>query len=400
MIRTSSNIIFVISLSLCVAFSPQSFPFRRLHEYVQITNISLTTLCSSKTSSNHESNANSKKNNSPWKQVGDTIDPALCPLSKSEIISLITERNKARRSRNFELADSFLKKLQYNHVYLDDKKKLWRADGESFQQVPRYRKDPNSRPISAREEAYVQIKVQERAEAKFARKFNIADDILDELRFLKNVVVNDDTLTWRVTEAFKTVYEFGGKRLHNVPEETLRSIEQLIRERGEAKDCKNYKVADEILDILKEDYGVRVDDAKKAWFFLPKPQREMEHDMEVLNQEVTHTRYQKDEATFSNIKQSVRDRSELPLGISFEDDNDDDDDSLLPTGISLGKEETLEQIPPRGMAVNQQNENNDETQDKDFNSFTVPQLKDKLREAGLPVSGRKSELVARLQQLQ
>jgi hypothetical protein len=352
-------------------------------------------LCSSKNSSNHhQSKPNGKKGNSQslWKQFGDKIDPALCPLSKSEIISLIVERNKARRSRNFELADSFLKKLHYNNVYLDDKKKLWRADGESFQQVPQYRKDPNSKPISDRDEAYIQIKVQERAQAKFARKFNVADDILDELRFLKNVVVNDDTLTWRVTEAYKTVYEFGGRRLHNVPEETLRSIEQLIKERAEAKDCKKYNVADEILDTLMEEYGVRVDDAKKAWFFLPRT-REMGDDMtHVSEQAITRAGNEENRNTF-NLKQSSFEKSEIPLGISF------DEDDSLPTGISLEteEEEKIDKIP-QGIQINQDDGESDETVKIDLNSFTVPQLKDKLREAGLPVSGRKSELVARLQQ--
>ena len=378
-----------MSLSLCVAFSPHRF---RHQEYAvsMKSKISKTILCSSKNSDHRKNNAKDR-NSSLWKQFGDKIDPMLCPLSKSEIVSLITERNKARRSRNFELADSILKKLQYNNVYLDDKKKLWRADGESFHQVPQYRKDPNSKPISDREEAYVQIKVQERAEAKFARKFSVADDILDELRFLKNVVINDDTLTWRVTEAFKTVYEFGGKRLHNVPEETLRSIEQLIKERAEAKDNKDYNVADEILDTLQEDYGVRVDDAKKAWFFLPRP-REVEDEIAILKQSGTIARNAKDENRVKS-KQKSRDASEIPLGISFDDDDDDDD--RLPIGISLGTNENREEMP-QGVQVNSQDTTCDEMNNIDLNSYTVPQLKDKLREAGLPVSGRKSELVARL----
>lgn len=219
----------------------------------------------------------------------------------------------------------------------------------------------------------------------------MADDILDELRFLKNVVVNDDTLTWRVTEAFKTVYEFGGRRLHNVPEETLRSIEQLIKERAEAKDCKNYNVADEILDTLTEEYGVRVDDAKKAWFFLPRT-REMEDDMtHVSEQAIARAGNEGNRNTFHS-EQSSRKKSEIPLGISF------DEDDSLPTGISLETEEKIDKIP-QGIQVNDQDDGgSDEIVKIDLNSFTVPQLKDKLREAGLPVSGRKSELVARLQQ--
>jgi len=46
--------------------------------------------------------------------------------------------------------------------------------------------------------------------------------------------------------------------------------------------------------------------------------------------------------------------------------------------------------PPLGAAVRMQLE------DEDLSRFTVVQLKDQLRFAGLPVSGRKAELIARL----
>ena len=38
----------------------------------------------------------------------------------------------------------------------------------------------------------------------------------------------------------------------------------------------------------------------------------------------------------------------------------------------------------------------DEGEDADYDSMTVPQLKDALKEKGLPVSGKKAELIDRL----
>ena len=38
----------------------------------------------------------------------------------------------------------------------------------------------------------------------------------------------------------------------------------------------------------------------------------------------------------------------------------------------------------------------EESEEVDYDSMTVPQLKDALKEQGLPVSGKKSELIERL----
>lgn len=210
-----------------------------------------------------------------FQQHGGDINPAYCSLSYDEIIQLIKKRSKARRARNFELADEILKQLNDNRVYLNDKEKLWRADGDTFdvvryQEISSYKKSSQSRPISSREEDYINQKLRERTMAKLVKDYDTADDILDELRFIKNVVVDDNSMTWKVTEPFKTEYTYGGRRLSNIPDEVVQKIERLVRKRSEAKDKKDFVMADNILDELEDVHGVRVDDSKKAWFFLPK----------------------------------------------------------------------------------------------------------------------------------
>lgn len=346
--------------------------FLTLHSAILLVSLSQ---CSSLSSSGNQ--------NPNWKQAGKEIDQGLCKLSQSEIQNLITQRNKARRSQNFQLADSFLGKLQKNNVYLDDKKKLWRADGESFQQVPQYRKSPNSKPITAREEAFVQIKVNERAEAKFARNFSLADDILDELRFLKNVDVDDSTRTWRVVEPFRTVYEFGGKRLNNIPEDALQQINQLLRDRFVAKENKNYKEADDILKTLEVDFGVRVDDEKKAWFFLPKDLPETSSQQSSINQEnLTFTS--------SHNKHTLPAIEDIPDGISIVEDYES---PIMNSCIEV--ERSKDNIPER-IDIIKETLHSKIVQNTDLNTLTVVQLKDKLRQGGLPVSGRKADLILRL----
>jgi cysteinyl-tRNA synthetase len=218
-------------------------------------------------------NSNNTKKKQGFEQYGE-IDPSYCTLSKDEILDWIQKRNKARRSQHFQKADEILAILHGHRVHLDDATKLWRADGNEFDlkgySNMKYTKSPHSKPMTDEDEQYVNQKLKERSEAKLKKDFLLADDIRDELRFLKNVIVDDKNLTWKVTDDFKTEYSYGGKRLNNVSEEEIQNIAGLIKERSDAKAQKKYDVADEILEKLMGVCGVRVDDAKKTWFFLPK----------------------------------------------------------------------------------------------------------------------------------
>jgi hypothetical protein len=332
-------------------------------------------------------------------------------------MDLIVRRTKARRARNFKLADEILKTLHQNNVFLHDEKKLWRADGDTFDikgyQGMEYKKSSQSRPISSREEEYVNQKLRERSRAKLDRDFDTADDILDELRFIKNVVVDDDSLTWKVTEPIKTEYTYGGRRLNNVPNEELQKIEQLIKERSEAKSRKDFEVSDDILDELKVIHGVRVDDSKKAWFFLPRYDDEMkeshhgdqawernEHKMKGKQYGSSQSR---SKATSGSKAKDGQIR--IPDGISLSFSNEiniskiknasnscvqDVDEEYV--GNSSRMFDSTKKYEDQGSSSSSLTTQNDDELDK----CTVTILKEKLRNAGLPVSGKKAELIERL----
>ena len=70
-------------------------------------------------------------------------------------------------------------------------------------------------------------------------------------------------------------------------------------------------------------------------------------------------------------------------------------DTDMPEGVSIVEDDPM----PEGIAIESNNDQKgaSERQNRsDMEALTIPQLKDKLREAGLPVSGRKAELVDRL----
>jgi Cysteinyl-tRNA synthetase len=351
-----------------------------------------------------------------FNQYGDDIDPAYCSLTRKDILELIGRRTKARRARNFKLADEILQTLHQNNVFLHDEKKLWRADGETFDirgyQEMEYRKSAQSRPISSREEEYVNQKLRERSKAKLRRDFDTADDILDELRFLKNVVVDDNRLTWRVAEPVKTEYTYGGRRLNNVRPEELQTIEQLVKQRSEAKDRKDFDVADDILDELKVIHGVRVDDSKKAWFFLPRFDDDLIESSENGDQEydsnerATRKRKQLGKSqnrakTTSESKTKVG-KFAMPSGIMLSSDdvmNESETETASNESVQNADEESFRMVNYNQRYDDGVSESYPSTTiigNDELEKCTVLMLKEKLRKAGLPVSGKKAELIERL----
>jgi len=318
--------------------------------------------------------------------MASAISPE-CKLTAQGIEDLIRKRNQARRARNFSLADKLLSDLNDNNVILDDKKKLWRADGESFggDNGRAYRKAPNSKPVSNEDEAYVCAKLEERADAKRRKDYMVADDILDELRFLMNVTVDDQKMTWRVTDPFKTLYTYGGQRMQNVPKESLKQIEQLVRERADAKKTKKYRRADEILEDLKIHFGVRVDDNKKAWYFIQKSKEErtaLNDRKETAKKNIDGKRKKKKSKAEVSDWSVLKTDNAVPEAASVEDSGE-----VMPEGIAIQK--LIQSSGTESRSLEHKNKS-------ELEALTIPRLKDMLRDSGLAVSGRKAELVDRL----
>lgn len=388
---------------LFLLFSADGFVLRPVN-LNRVASLQSNGLFSSKPKSSNNSN-----HNKGFQQYGE-INPSYCRLRQEEILQLIRDRNKARRSRNFQKADNILAKLNRENVHLNDSKKLWRADGEIFDikgySDMEYSRASSSKPISQREEEYVNQRLRERSKAKLRRDFDTADDILDELQFLKNILVDDNNLTWKVTETVMKTggYAYGGKRLNNVPDEDIQTIQELVNERSLAKKEKEYQRADEILSDLEIKHGVRVDDTKKAWFFLPRPEDE--------RPETRENKYDRRKSNRTDERRSsISDWSvvgnNFPEGISKARDSDDvasegiSVSSTIPD-VSVPKGISISPPVPEGISISNDDEisssiSNFESAES-LSEYTVPVLKEKLKAAGLPVSGRKAELIERLSQ--
>ena len=407
------------------------------------TIISLSSSSSSSSSQGSQQNKQPRKQQRQppkgkgYQQIGAPINPNICTLTKTEILQHLKERTKARRSQNFQKADEILSRLKRDNVFVNDATKQWRADGRSFidfsspgantagtndnnhrQMYVEYTKARNSKSLSIRDEEYILTKLKERHDAKRNRDYDTADDILDELRFLKNVQVDDTKRTYRIVDPFKVEYTFGGKRVNNIHPDILHAIESKIKERANAKKKKEYDVADDILKELTEIHDVRVDDVKKEWHFMRKKGSSDDVDGGNSKSTLKDNKKKKGREERSSrqyggnrIEASISDWSLaedepenndnnviMPEGISLVDDgpNDDDEKSIpIPEGIVFSDEEPAVQSSGEHDDSSSQTSNTDDTI-AELESLTVPILKEKLREAGLPVSGRKIELIERL----
>ena len=175
--------------------------------------------------------------------------------------------------------------------------------------------------------------------------------------------------------------------------------------------------------------GVRVDDTKKTWYFLPKIEDEDYKDAileknQRWDKNDTNTRVntrqrnqRKNVPDWSETYENVPERKSIPEGNGISSDDKEIPEGIsisssepeIPEGISISSSEP--EIPegisiagdaiPDGITISDEPATIKLLPSKsELSGFTVPMLKEKLRAAGLPVSGRKSELIDRLLEVQ
>lgn len=276
------------------------------------------------------------------------------PDDGATIQKLVDQREDARKRRDFDEADEILDVLRATYdVFIDDKLRQWSIGG-SFDKPGRG--PPDDSPFQRRgggdltkeQEATIAKLVEERNNAKRDKDFGKADRIRDRLGDEFLVRVDDRSREWRVVTA-----EYVMSPVTAIDEDTKAFIEKKISERAVAKLQKDYDQADAIRDELSENYGVYLDDRVKEWFI---------EDIEGETQSL-----------------------DTAEGSYDEDDENDDDDAMfdLPNSDEV---DDLDEAMENAFAE----------ENADFTGLTVMELKEQLRNLGLPVSGNKMELIERL----
>merc|ERR1712238_133528 len=269
-----------------------------------------------------------------------------------------------------------------------------------------YTKAPNSRYIDEEEEEKIQIKLEQRAQSRLNRRFDEADEIRDELRYLYQAEINDQDLTWAVVSEdlfLKNEYTFGGKRIRNVPDEIFCRISDLLKQRVDARRRKDFPMADIILKDLTTMYGVRVDDKRKLWHF-DGSTRTKSSTAPLESEEIKvspRTRKEHEDILPSDWSEVSTDIStsvvSLPDGLTFPEG----EGNPIPNGVSI-VENPLDNISIIEDSISNTSSNtansvkDNESTRATLEVLTVPLLKEKLRNSNLPVSGRKAVLIDRL----
>jgi len=231
---------------------------------------------------------------------------------------------------------------------IDDKLSQW-AVGGRFGKGNNGRLPPNT-PFSKRgaggdlteeQEAMVTKLLQERSAAQRDKQFGKADRIRDRLQEEFKVRIDDRSREWHVvSEKYANASPF------NLDDDVQTLIEEKIVQRAVAKLEKDYDTADAIRDELAEKYNVDIDDRLREWIVIGMvPSSSATGDVDI------------DDSVFE-VDES-----------NFEDEQDENE--VVDSGEAMDN-------------------------DVDLTSLTIPELKVRLKEAGLPVSGRKAELIERL----
>ncbi|KAL3791671.1 hypothetical protein HJC23_003928 [Cyclotella cryptica] len=304
-------------------------------------------------------------------QTGGPIDPSVCSLPEKEIHMLIRERMECKFDRNFEMADSIERELMSYGVNVHDGFKKWRADGEGWS------RDGGSRDRAPREakvycqrgpgiglsqddiEAITKL-VEERSEAKATGEYDKADAIFAKLTDTYNVNVDDRQGEWALRHE---EYQMSSDTAIVPDESVQRIIGEKLAERILARKNRDFDLADAIRQELKREYMVEIDDRSKEWKVCHPEGAKWADEDDVEG----------DDYGYLNIvSKDEFERDE------DEDDLEDEDSESDNSEISDHDEGVINEFA------------------SDLSSLTIPELKERLRDAGLPVSGKKAELIERL----
>ncbi|KAL3771369.1 hypothetical protein ACHAWU_004642 [Discostella pseudostelligera] len=343
-----------------------------------------------------------------YSQVGGPINPSTCSLTESEIHDRIRSRMECKFARDFNTADRIEYELRQAGVLVHDGFKEWRADGDEQDELsswggrrgggrggderrgsgrfgggPKPPKVYNQRgpgkDLTADDVATISALVAERSEAKSTMDYDRADVIFDQLTNEFNVNIDDKSGEWALLHE---EYQLNINESAFVPDENVQvMIGKKLGDRILARKARNFDLADDIRDELLNEYVVEIDDRAKEWM-VSNPrggQWSLNGDNEVNN---IVSKQEWDE------EDDVDDDGDDSNSNNGWEENDDEDDSV---GLREDDDEFNE-----SNTGNVSSSSSSSLSESTLLELTVPELKEKLREAGLPLSGRKSELILRL----
>mmetsp|Transcript_20125 Transcript_20125/g.19361 ORF Transcript_20125/g.19361 Transcript_20125/m.19361 type:complete len:561 (-) Transcript_20125:210-1892(-) len=382
----------------------------------------------------------------------------------STINDMVAARLEFRKTGQFQSADAIRDEMRDVHgVTVWDRERIWTTEKHAFPPKQQQRGDrggyddrkprrqerdfgphghdyelEGSEP-QADKLAEVHPLIAERLQCKLNRDFRTADAIQEDLRSKYNVEIHDGNKVFRFQsdngDSDWAPSEHGNKqgRRNKVRQYRMRGtvsdesldvdlVQSLVEQRSVAKSERDYNLADEIRDELKDKYDIVVDDRSAEWS-LSTQQYLLVGQSNVSNkliQEIQAALAERMEAKKNGdygTADEIREDLNAKYGVSIDDNNKEFQMSYTEdTFVDETKEENELQVDDKveentSDAHESQEEvdaDEDEKEILDLNgmdrtaleALTVPSLKEKLRASNLPVGGRKSELIDRLMGLE
>jgi len=311
-------------------------------------------------------------------------------VTLEDVQSRVDARARARTDRQYQESDVMRDAiLQEFDVVIHDTIKMWSVGGEFGSDDPVKARAEALKTYTRRgggnlsedDVALIQDMLTKRFDAKRVRNFNEADEIRSHLHTTYNVNVNDKSREWRVLsdDYVQTKTEKGAKEL---TADEVSIVESRIVKRAILKKSKSYEEADAIRDELENTYSVLVDDKTKEWKIVasggygrfaadaalsqlsPYKQKKIEKDVD-----------EEFDAIFNRVK---ADLAVADTAVEADVAPEEEEDTSSPSQLVSSSEPA--QAPSRDELM----------------ALTVPSLKEKLREAGKLVGGKKAELIDRL----
>jgi cysteinyl-tRNA synthetase len=297
--------------------------------------------------------------------------PNTSTLLNDEISGLVAERRQAQRNRDFKKADQIRFDLKNAGVFVEDALKEWRADGLPFASVGTHKRHTTSsaslvqstysEPLHEQDELVVENLLAQRTKYKSSGDYDQSDSIRDRLFESYGVRIDDRLGQWSVGgdfgDEFNSHWAANAKPsmgyvksafsedLSSKADETY--VQRKIDERMRAKRTRNYDLSDSIRNDLFRDFDITIHDKINEW----------------------------------------------SVGGDFGEDNPwthvDQSFNITPM-----RQETTSQVS------SQEDLSSALLTRKDLAGLKVVELKERLRDVGAKVSGKKEELINRLLETQ
>jgi len=311
------------------------------------------------------------------------------PLVLSEedeeyVQQLVDKRLLCKRNHEFQTADDIRAELTETYdVTVHDKLRLWSVGGvfdestlgrrgvvggQKEQRVIVYNRRGGLGKLSDEDVTTIKDMLAERSLAKKERNYDIADAIRNDLTSKFNVAVDDRSNEWHVDDDEYVMVGDDENSNHLLSAKDVEYVESKLKERFCFKQEKLYDEADAIREDLATMFGVSICDRTKEW--------SVDAAMAVQGHD-----FVEDEKLDDTMDSVFDGPADDPIQVDNRFDNMTDDVKMsVEADLDAGVDSTTDELLKL----------------EELSKLTVPLLKEKLKDAGLPVSGRKAELISRL----